>query len=460
MYDPQHKEIGITSFDPAYGKLKSGALEGAFEIQGDIVLLISEVDDDQPVLYRLVVDGVSGKLKKEEKIAHLFRLSKKMQKAIKFGYAEAPDFSVSKDPDSDNYAVVLFNSFEPKRNKRIEIVLYGNDHEEITRAYYESPEGKYKYMEFVSMAVLGSDKVCVLANAYNPDDKGKEVVLATLKKDQSIVDYNELDFPKDLSLRNGIVKYNAYTKKLVVVAKLIDKDKEKNESPLYIAFLDPAVGKTEKIVRAGVSKEVIQRETEVYGDHGKYAGIPVSLNINKDGGFSVVYEELGIVTVQWSDHVSSHPESWDVLVSTFGKTGDLKSSYIIMKNFWIDHAGTATYGGGFANNYKRVVYLNGPEKSYILLNDTRRNIERQENKTKPIQVTGVSDCDAFYFPLTGTDAAPKRKYLFGMPDEPKDRSLAPLGISAYDTKNDIFIVMRLNKEDRKKSVKVVWLKPE
>jgi hypothetical protein len=131
-----------------------------------------------------------------------------------------------------------------------------------------------------------------------------------------------------------------------------------------------------------------------------------------------------------------------------------------MKNFWLDHAGTATYGGGFANNYKRVVYLNGPEKSYILLNDTRRNIERQEAKTKPIQVTGVSDCDAFYYPLTGTDPAPKRKYLFGLPADPKDRSLAPLGISAYDAKNDIFIVMRLNKDDRKKSVNIVWLKPE
>lgn len=460
IYDPRHKEIGSTSFDPAYGKLKSGSLEGAFEIRGDIVLLISEVDDDQPVLYRLIVDGVNGKLKKEEKIAHLFRLNKKMQKAIKFGYAEAPDFSVSKDPDSDNYAVVLFNSFEPKRNKRIEIVLYGSDHEEITRAYYESPEGKYKYMQFVSMAVLGSEKVCVLANAYNPDDKGKEVVLATLKKDQSTVDYNELDFPKDCALENGIVRYNAYTKKLVVVAKLLDKDKEKNESPLYVAFLDPVIGKTEKIIRAGVSKDVAKRVSEVYGSKATYTGVPVSLHINKDGGFSVVYEDLRIVTIQWSDHISSHPESWDVMVSTFDKSGDLKNCYLVLKNFFIDYPGNMGYGGGFGNNYRKVVYLNGPEKSYILMNDDRRNIENQEAKVKPKQVIGVSGTDAFYFPLTGADPAPKRKYLFGLPDDPKERRFAAFGVSAYDRENDIFIVLRLNKEERKKSVNVVWLKPE
>lgn len=460
IYDPGHKEISFTSFDPAYGKLKLGALEGAFEIKGDVVLLISEVDDDRPVLYRLVIDGATGKLKEEKKIAHLFRMTKSMQKAIKFGRANAPDFSVSKDPLSDNYAIVLFNSFESLRNKRIEIVLYGSDHEEITRAYYESPEGKYKYMEFVSMAVLGSEKVCVLANAFNPDDKGREVVLATLKKDESTVSYNELGFPKDCSLENGIVQFNPFTKKLVVAAKLYDKKNEKNESPLYIAFLDPEIGKTEKLVQAGVSKEVAQRTMEVYGPKSKYTGIPVSLNINKDGGFSVVYEELQWVTIQWSDHTSSHPETWDVMVSTFDRAGELKNSYLIMKNFWVDQAGSATYGGGFGNNYKRVVYLNGPEKSYILLNDTRRNIERQETKTKPIQVTGVSDCDAFYFPLTGTDPAPKRKYLFGMPENPKERRLAPLGISAYDRENDVFIVLRLNKEERKKSVNVVWLKPE
>ncbi|MES1226895.1 MAG: hypothetical protein ABUT20_66085, partial [Bacteroidota bacterium] len=228
----------------------------------------------------------------------------------------------------------------------------------------------------------------------------------------------------------------------------------------YIAFLDPLIGKTEKIIRSGVSKEVAQREKEVYGDKAKYSGIPVNLHINKDGGFSVVYKEWDIVVVQWSDHTSSHPESWDVLVSTFDKAGVLKNSYVVMKNFWLDHAGTATYGGGFANNYKRVVYLDGPEKSYILLNDDRRNIEIQDAKQKPKQVTGVSGCDAFYYPLTGTDPAPKRKYLFGMPADPKDRSLAPLGISAYDTKNDIFIVMRLNKTGGKKSVNIVWLKPE
>jgi hypothetical protein len=460
MYDQQHKEIVFTSFDPAYGKLKSGSLEGAFEIHGDIVVLVSEFDEDRPVLYRLIIDGKTGKLKEEKEIAHLFRLNKKMQKAIKFGYIESPDFSVSKDPESDNYAVVLFNSFETKRNKRIEIILYGSDNEEITRAYYESPEGKYKYMQFVSMAVLGGEQVFVLANAYNPDEEGKEVVLATLKKDQSIVDYNELNFPKNLSLANGIIRYNTYTKKLVVVAKLVDKDKEKNESPLYVTFIDPAVGKSEKVVKAGVSKEVAKKISEVYGEDAKYKGVPVSLNINKDGGFSVVYEEMGIATIQWSDHVSSHAESWDVLVSTFDKIGTVLNSYVVFKNFWIDHAGTATWGGGFGNNYKRVIYLNGPEKSYILLNDDRRNIEKQEAKEKPKQITGVSGCDAFYFPLTGSDPAPKRKYLFGLPEDPKERRLAPLGISVYDREHDIFIVMRLNKEERKKSVSIVWLKPE
>lgn len=471
IYDPQHKEIALTTFDPAYGKLKSGSLEGAFEIQGDIVLLVSEIDEDEdrPVLYRLIIDGQSGKLKEEKEIASLFRITKKMQKSIKFGKTGAPDFSVSKDPDSDNYAVILFNSFEKTSNKRIEIVLYGSDHEEVTRAYYESPEGKYKYMEFKSMAVMGSEKVFVLANAYDPDEKEAELVLATLKRSQSVVEYNELNLPKDRKLENGIVRYNKHTQKLIVVAKLSDKkmekkekkDKdEKNEASLYIAFLDPQVGKTEKVLQSGVTKEVHQRLTEVYGNKTRYSGVPVNLLINNDGGFTVVYEELEIVWVQWSDHVSAHAESWDVLVSTFDRAGELQTSYIIMKNFFIDRAGTPTYAGGFANNYKRVVYINGPAKSYILLNDTRRNIERQEAKTKPLQVIGVSDSDAFYFPLTGTDPAPKRKYLFGLSEDPKARNLAPLGVSAYDPENDIFIVLRLNKTEGKKTVNVLWLKPE
>ena len=458
IYNPEHKETVVTTIQPAYEKLKGEGLEGFFEIKGDLVLLISEIQDKAPVLYRLVIDGKTAKLKSEEKIGELKRINMGMGYAMAFGGVPMPDFYASKDPDSDNYAIVLFNSFESERSKRIEIVLYGSDNKELSRAYYASPDEKYKYLEFVSMAVMGSEKVSVLVNGYNSKGKDREVILASLKKGASSVSFNELNFPKDSILENGIISYNAHTKKLVVVAKIHEK-KNSKEAYLYVAFVDPEKGKTEKLIQSGLGDEVNQRAANIFGKKYKYWGVPVSLHINNDGGFSVVYEEAAMVTLNFSRSSSSHLETYSIAVATYDKSGELRSSYIIPKNFWIDNANSLSYGGGFGNQYKRFAYINGTEKSYILLNDTRRNIEKLEKDKDPVQIQGVGDCDAFYFPLTGKDPIPQRKYLFGESDDKKERNLAPFGISAYDKESDIFIVLRLNKDGRDKSVNLLWLKP-
>lgn len=460
VYDAAHKQTAVTSFEPAYGKLKGGALENVFEINGDAVLLISEVDDKKPVLYRLIIDGTTGKLKSEEKIAELKRVTLGMGYAMAFGGVDMPDFNSSKDPDSDNYAIALFNSFESDRSKRIEIILYGSDNKELSRAFYASPDEKYKYLQFISMAVMGSEKVSVLVNGYNSGGKDREVILATLKKGASAVSFNELYFPQDSVLENGLVRYNPYINKLVVVAKIHER-KSKKEAYLYVAIVDPEKGKTEKLIQSGLGKEVNERATAIFGKKYKYWGVPVNLYINKDGGFSVAYEELAVITSNFgSGGSSSHIETYSIAVGTYDKTGELHSSYIIPKNFWLDNPGSLSYGGGFGNQYKKFAYINGNDKSYILINDTRRNIEKLEKDKDPVQIQGVSDCDAFYFPLTGKDPIPGRKYLFGEADDKKERNLSPFGVSAYDKENDIFIALRLNKDGRNKSVNLIWMKPQ
>jgi hypothetical protein len=459
IYKSDHKESVVTTLNPAYESLKTPGLEGFFEINGNLVLLISEIQDKTPVLYRLIIDGKNAKLIKEEKIAELKKMNMGMGYAMLFGGVDMPDFYTNKDPESDNYAVALFNSFESDRNKRIEIILYGSDHKELSRAYYASPDEKYKYLQFISMAVIGSEKVSVLVNGYNSGGKDREVILATLKKGASAVSFNELNFPQDSVLENGIVRYNTYTNKLVVVAKMHER-KNSKEAYLYIAFLDPDKGKTEKLIQSGLGQEVNQRAAKIFGKKYKYWGIPVNLYINKDGGFSVAYEETALVTINYSRSSSSHFETYNIAVVTYDMFGTISSSYLVPKNFWIDNAGSLSFAGGFGNEYKKFAYINGNDKSYILINDTRRNIEKLAEDKDPVQIKGVGDCDAFYFPLTGNDPIPPRKYFFGEADEKNERNLAPFGISAYDKENDVFIVLRLNKDGKDKSVNLLWLKPQ
>jgi hypothetical protein len=441
IYNSDHKESVVTTINPDYKTLKSPSLVGSFEINGYLVLLISEIQDKTPVLYRLIIDGKTANLNKEEKIAKVLKLPVGMGFATQLGEDAMPDFSTSKDPESDNYAVAIFNRFESDRNKRIEIVVYGSDHTELSRAYFASPKEKYKFLQFISMAVIGSEKVSVLVNGYNNDDENREVILATLKKGASAVSFNELKFPKDGVLHNGIVHYNPYTKKLLVVAKIYEIIQSK-EDYLYVAFVDPDKGKTEKLIRTGLNEEVNKLAAKIYWPKNKAWGTPIKLYVNKDGGFSVAYDETAVIFV------------------TYDSLGKTSSSYLVPKSFLLNHPGTLGYAGGFGNQYKTFAYINGTDKSYILVNEIQRNIENLEKYKYQVRITGVGDCDSYYFPLTGNAPIPTRKYLFGESDDKKERNLAAIGVSAYDKENDVFILLRLNKEDKKKSVNLLWLKPQ
>jgi len=457
VFDPAHKQIATTSFSASYGKLKEISLEGFFEIGGDGVLMISGYNDKVPTLYRLVIDGQTGKLKSEEKLAELKKLSFGMGYAVAFGGMSLPDFNVAKDPNSDNYAVALFNSFESERSKRIEIIAYGKDNKETARAYYSSPEEKFKYLDFVGMTVIGAEKVSVLVSAYNTASSGgkeRQMILANLDKGASQVSFNELNFPKDSLLENGLVRYNPITKKIVVVAKLYKK--KSKDARMYIGFVDPFTKKNEEVMSGYITQTLIDKSKAIFGKKYDYYGTPLQLHINNDGGFSVVYEEIRVV----SSSQSSHVELGNIVAATYNRKGDPVSNYFIPKDFWIDSKGTLTYGSGFANEYKKSAYINGANKSYVLINDHRKNIERLEKEKEPAQVQTVGGTDAFYFTLTGSDPVPQRKYLFGESDEKADRNLSPFGISAYDSKNDLFVVLKLEKSGRDKSVSVVWLKPQ
>jgi hypothetical protein len=417
------------------------------------------------MLYRVIIDGSTGKLKKEEKIGELKKVTMGQGYAMAFGGVDSPGFYASKDPGSENYAVALFNSFESDRSKRIEIVHYNSMHQEISRGYYSSPDDKYKYLDFLSMAVIGTEKVSVMVSGYNtPAHGGKssEVLLGNLDNGTASFSFSELGFPKDSLLENGIVQYNPAIKKFVVIAKMYANKGEK-EARMYLAFVDPYSKKTEKLVVTGISQKVAEKAADIYGRKYKYSGTPVNLHINKDGSFSVIYEASVHVSGSSSAYAggsSSYTISQGIVTAAYDKNGEIAANYMVPKNFMLDKPGYVMRSIIFRNEYKKFAFINCGEKSYVLINDTERNIELIEKDKEPVTVQGVDECDAFYFPLTGSEAIPQRKYVFGDPENKREHNRALFDISAYDKENDLFVVLQLQKEGKDKAVNLVWLKPQ
>lgn len=98
-----------------------------------------------------------------------------------------------------------FNSQTTDRNKRLEIVHYGPDHKEISRAYYQSPDNRYKYLKCIDLAVIGGEKVIVLAFAYNTvpyGGKESALTIATLNAGAKEVTLDELHLNSDQVVRH------------------------------------------------------------------------------------------------------------------------------------------------------------------------------------------------------------------------------------------------------------------
>lgn len=472
VYDPSHKTKAEQHIEPAYGKLKGGHIEASFAINTDVVLMISEAEDRTPVLYRLIIDGNNGTLKDEKTIGQLNKVTMGQGYAMVFGDVPIPAFYVRKDPNSDNYAVALMNSFESDRNKRIEIVFYSGDHKELARAYYKSPNDKYKYMNFIDMAVMGSNKVSVLAYAFNTASSGgkeRVMVIANLDAGAKDVTLDELSFTKDMYSLDGICRYNSVTQKLLLVCV----GKEEKKSKTYSSFLvsiDPMQRKILKVSDIYPSK-VNEKSMEIFGEKkGGYWGMPQNIYMNSDGGFTIVFEAIeNITSTTTSGYSYTNAFLGNVAIATYDKDGKEKSEYFIPKRHEITNAYMPSFylswreGTAQAlvrgNQYKSFVYLNGTNKNYILFNDVARNAESLK-KGDLTTINGVGECDGFYFDASGKDIMPERQYVFGQPDSKKDHNLALFSISDYSIENNMYVTLKLAKEGRDKGVSVVWLQPQ
>ncbi|MBC8033706.1 MAG: hypothetical protein H7Y03_06135 [Chitinophagaceae bacterium] len=472
IYDKNHRLKAVKHLEPNYGKLKGGSIEGIFEIKGDLVLLISEIDSKSPTLYRLIIDANNGNLKKEETIAELIKVTYLKKYALAFGVSN-PEFYVRKDPDSENYAVALFNSLESDRNKRIEVIFYGSDHKEISRAFYTSPEERYKYMRYIDMTVIGDQKVSILAYAYNTRSSGgkeSELVIANLEAGAKSVKITELDFTKDRVITKGITRYNPVTKKVVMLA-YTQENARKGEFSLFLSYIDPFSSTIENAV-SPFPEKAYRKSLEVFDTKKGFRGGPQNLFINSDGSFTIVYESLTLEmhTSGSNNYTSTNTRLGSIAVSKYDLKGEEVSTYFIPKEHLIlgtslpsfylsQREGTAQVLAG-GNQFKSFAYLNGKDKSYVLFNDIERNVETLEKKNKLTCITGVGECDGFYYTLDSKSIIPSRDFVFGKPDEKREHNLAIFSISDYDRDNNIYATLKLEKEGRQKGVKVVWMQPQ
>jgi len=480
VYDANHKEKAVKTISPAYESLdKKDDVRGIFEMNNDVVVFVNRDDDGDklPRLHRMIFDGTSGNLKKQQIIS----IGKYTWRNRPFTTDPIIFFNIRKDPDSDNYALVNYDETEKDNTKRIEIVHYGSDHNEISRKFCFLADAKEAVSYFKDMIVLGSEKVCVLVDFYWKGERKQagqsKTMMAISEKGKTLVDFIEMKIPNNLRGR-WMTRYNTVSKKILCF--LIAQTSSSIDRTGYgtLLFLtDPVAKSVAPLPDLKHSEKLHKGFKEIIDEKDFYEGLPQNIVVNDDGSFTVLNEEMTMIT-------SSNGNGTNLgtlAVSTYDINGNLKSDYLIPKSHWVqsfnqlqpfylaerEMAAQPLLKG---NQYKSFVFINGTKNNYVLFNDTERNNDivhakkgarfGSDTKSKLVRVMGMTgDCDAFMYKLTGDDVLPKREYLFG--EMEKGHALALLTISDYKKKNNIYATLMLDKSNtRTKMVSVVWQTPD
>lgn len=447
IYNKAYQEIAATSYAMLNAKRTSLSLNKALEINGEVVLFVNATEEKTWILYRVIIDPNSGQVKNEKYLLELKPEARNESSAVWRG-----NFSISKAADGDDYAIAYCNNYQSEKVKTIKVILFNKENVEVVRSYYETAEKEFESLTFRGLVVVNAETAALLFMGYPWKDGDPKMFLALTKKGLSALTIIEQKIPEDKVPGDPRLFYNSYSKKLVLAAVCVCGEKKENK---YLCLIDPGTGKTEKMINYAFKDAFYEKANDIYGRKYFFYGKPINFLVDKNGDFSVIYQEEGYIST--NSGASTYTYHSDIIVADFDKNGRLLNNYLEPRKIVLNP------NSNFGDNYESYAYIKNNDKAFLFFNDKRENIERLENGKDPKQVIVVKDCDAFYFPLTGSNVMPPRKYLYKKTDEREEHIQFSFGNAfAYDKENDLFITLRLNRneKERTKTVNIVWLKPE
>ncbi|PZF71383.1 hypothetical protein [Taibaiella soli] len=471
-------------------KMKHSVIEGLYEIGGQPVIFLQQQIDRTPSLFRIKLDANTGEIAGEKLISTLDRYPTGASWAMKYGRVEEEDFFVEKDPRSDCYAVVNFNSFA-ESNKRLEIMHYDGSegkHKIINRAFYNSPEGQFKYLRYIGMTVDGPYNVFMCTYGFNhKNDMGNDsrVIMSRLKTENGspVFTHNLLAFSEDFRETRGIMQYNKGTNMLQLMTLTYLKSKGGGFSPFntserksyyltLMSFIDPeslTIAYTKPIVGEKIDADLHQQFEHTSAFHG----LPQQMIINRDNTTTVLMEEMETTTVtnNVGSVVSQTTTLGNIGVAELNEKGSEDDGHVILKvqsckgiydplylsekskGKWSYRGNGATFNN---NAFLSFDYLNTDNNKYVLFNDYPSNYAReQDGKRRRKTVTTISGANTMCYKMQNGKIS--RFFVFGTPQDDDQTKFCYVESSHFSKETNTYATLMMEKNGRDKQARIAWV---
>ncbi len=464
-------------------KLPETTIEGFYEIGGQPVIFMHQTIDRTPSLFRLILNENTGAVETEELISSLPKYKTGSGWAMAYGGVSAMDFYVEKDPNSDCYAVVNFNSFSSESGERIEVVHYSGEkgnHKVLNRAFYDVPGGNFKYVDFIAMAVdRQAAYICTYGYHGKWSSKDARLIISKLAlTDQNFV-HRQLEFSEDFRATKGIMLYNPGTNllQLLSLTELTTKSNiltgtSTTRMLTLMNYIDP---QTLTIISSKplAAQMVSEHLTRQLGKESYYYGVPQQMVLNKDNTTTVLMEEMQRIVQRNASTgavVSAKTNLGSIGISELNDRGIEEDGHVILKLqvsaglFYPMYMAQKSKGlwsyrrSGFRgmhnNAFLSFDYVNTDKGRYVLFNDYPENFVKEEGKRKRKPVTTISGSNTVCYKMQ--HGRPESFFLFGSPGKGQAR-FCYVESSHYLADKKTYATLLMQRNGREKKAAIAWV---
>lgn len=471
IYNPQREPIVNDTIHTAQwnaADLESTEIDGIYEINGQPVIFLQQLVKYSPVLYRLVLDGQTGRLLREDKLGELPSIQHRSV------FAEdnlaSHDCYVEKDPDSDYYAVALFSGAAIQKNdsihERVQVLHFSPSHEIIHQGWFYLPDTSYSYFSYIDMAVQGKEKVYLATVGFNAKrkegDAAPKVLFSTLSPDSATFAHQMLDYTAGAGNMTGYIR----------TATTL--------SQVYLLLNHPVNGMVMNVFQASNGKlrrhmewklpELNTKAQQELGYKEDFKGTPQRLLLHEDGSSTLLLENLSFYKQGNSQINKLHTNLGDIGISRLDTAGREQSAVAVSKyqvitgvcepfqlqrrakSAWIFRNKIAALN---TNTYLSYDYIATPDASFVLFNDYLQYLDTggQDRVRKPLKFAIDANfiCCRFY------NGKMEKLFLFGMPEVTKGYACM-MGAADYNAVSRTYATVVISRKGGEKKANIAWIR--
>lgn len=488
VYNPQHQQQAtatVTSKDWNNDDMKHSELRGLYEINGQAVIFLLQVANRKPSFYRIIVDGETGKLVKEDKLAELHKNGYvPIGATSRWGDIDPSNFYVEKDPTSDYYAVILYTYLEDNKDVRMTATLYAPDHSAVNQAYFEVPRATFKTVDYQAAYVHRDEYIFLAALGKNEwRDKDAQLMTAVLKKGDKHFQVQTLKETRGFCDPVSGVQYDAGSQTLALLTTTESRNLNLVEDPKHrdnghvtaLIYIDPRqlTVKHFGFIKDSYISDYAKRNMDYKDD---YKGLPQDFRMNADGTLSVMLEEVNPqdLTASRGFSAGSLTQFFNIGIASFDKDGKEINGYGIAKRqqtdgyfpFWRnyrrDKGSWAFHSFGAMGNHATTAfysyqYLHPANAEYVLFNDYNKNIRSSsESPRDRDELVAASESSTVCYRIT--NGKMEKFFLYGDPGDEDIHRYSIMESTIHDAAQQKIVTIMVEKTGRKDpKAHIAWI---